>query len=407
MSKRKKIIFILLIASGALLLITGICFLIHYLKIKFAKIEVTLVDDLTLSFTDKKKVSDFILSINGRISDDYVIDSNTLGKKEVTVKFKNDDGINVVYNYQVDVVDKVAPVVWLGSSYSINKGDSTDFASKIMCGDNEDPRPNCFITGDYDVNEVGSYALEFIATDRSGNTTTQPFTLYVNEPKPSSSKPIVTPKSNTLFSDVVRVHKNEHTKIGLDVSKWQGNIDFEKLKNAGVEFVFIRLGGTKGTGKEYFVDEYFKQNIENANKYGIDVGLYFYSIANSNEMAKQDALWVLDQIKDYDVQLPIAFDWENWSTFNDYHLSFFGLTDMANTFLDTIKSKGYEGLLYSSKNYLEKIWLPTEYDTWLAHYTNYEKRSTYQGAYTFWQICSDGKVDGILGNVDIDIMYLN
>ena len=102
--------------------------------------------------------------------------------------------------------------------------------------------------------------------------------------------------------------------------------------------------------------------------------------------------------------MPIAFDWENWNSFNDYNLSFFGLTDMAHTFLDTINKAGYEGLLYSSKNYLERIWLPTKYDTWLAHYT---KKTNYEGNYKFWQLCDDGRVDGINGAVDIDILYLD
>jgi GH25 family lysozyme M1 (1,4-beta-N-acetylmuramidase) len=137
---------------------------------------------------------------------------------------------------------------------------------------------------------------------------------------------------------------------------------------------------------------------------GLDVGIYFFSYANSNSLAKKDALWVLDQIKDYKVTLPIAFDWEDFQNFNDYNLSFFGLTDMANTFLDTITEHGYEGMIYGSKSYLEKIWLPTNYDTWLAHYT---KQTNYEKEYKFWQICDDGQIDGIDGAVDIDIMYVD
>ncbi len=407
--KKKKIILIMI---GLIILIGLSLFLgkrlFQYLRIKYAKIEVTLTQDLTLPFTESKKVSDFILSINGEILDDYVIDSTSLGEKDVAFTFKNDDGIVVSYRYQIKVVDNVPPVVWLNSSYSIQKGDTVPLTDKILCGDNEDSHPTCSVIGSYDVHTVGSYPLEFVATDRSGNTTKQNFTLYVKEPKKPSTSSSNTPRKRTLFSDIVATHKNEWTKIGLDVSKWQGEIDFEALKNAGVEFIFIRVGGTRGTGKEYFVDEYFKRNIEEANRYGIEVGIYFYSYANSNELAKQEALWVIEQIKDYKVSLPIAFDWENWNSFNQYHLSFFGLTDMATTFLNTVKEQGYDGLLYSSKNYLEKLWLPTEFDTWLAHYVNdFSKKSSYEGKYTFWQLCQDGKVNGIMGDVDIDIMYLN
>lgn len=408
MKNKKKYILFSLIIIGVLLLSSGIYFLIGYLRVKFAKIEVHLKDDLTIPFRADCKVSDFVLSLNGKITDDYKIDTNTIGQKNVIISFKNDDGIPVKYEYQIEVIDQVAPVVWLGNSYSVKKGSLDNLTQKILCGDDEDPTPSCIIEGDYDLQTVGSYPLEFVATDRSGNTTRQKFTLYVNEDKkPSSNTKPTPPPKKTLFSDVYALYKNEKTKIGIDVSKWQGDIDFEALKKAGVEFVIIRVGGTRGTGKEYFVDEKFKQNIEALTDLGIDVGIYFYSYANSNELAKQDALWVIEQIKDYPITLPVAFDWENWSSFNDYHLSFFGLTEMANTFLNTITSHGYKGLLYSSKSYLEKLWLPTEFDTWLAHYTNNIQKSNYEGKYTFWQLCQDGRVDGIKGDVDIDIMYLN
>ena len=161
------------------------------------------------------------------------------------------------------------------------------------------------------------------------------------------------------------------------------------------------VGGTRGTNGEYFLDKKFIQNIKGANKYGIEAGVYFYSYANSLKHAKKDAKWVLKQIKNYDIDLPIAFDWEEWSSFNDYNLSFFGLTSMAEEFLNVIEEAGYQGMLYSSKTYLDNIWLPTKYDIWLAHYT---EETNYQGNYKFWQICDNGKVDGIDGTVDINIM---
>jgi GH25 family lysozyme M1 (1,4-beta-N-acetylmuramidase) len=74
----------------------------------------------------------------------------------------------------------------------------------------------------------------------------------------------------------------------------------------------------------------------------------------------------------------------------------------AKAFLDTIKDAGYKGINYSSKRYLETVWYPLEYDTWLAHYT---KQTTYKGKYKYWQLTSTGRIDGIKGYVDIDIMY--
>ena len=403
--KIKKILFLLIAFLIFIFLIVGIVKLVGFIRLKTAKIEVTLQNDLTASFLENKKISDYIVSINGNILNDKSIDTTKIGKKTISFKFKNDDGIVVPYSYEIEVKDTIEPVIWLNSSYTIYKGNDVDIVSNVLCGDNEDSHPNCYIEGEYNYEEVGEYPLVFKAEDRSGNVATKDFKLYVVEPKKNSSNnnQNIT-KSTTLFTDVVKNYKEENTKIGIDVSGWQGDIDFEKIKNAGVEFIIIKVGGTKGTDGEYYVDSKFLQNITKANEYDIDVGVYFYSYANTDTLAKKDAEWLLEQIKPYKVNLPIAFDWENWSSFNEYHLSFFGLTNMANTFLDTVKAKGYDGMLYSSKNYLERLWLPTKYPTWLAHYTD---KTNYQGKYQFWQICDDGEIEGIDGAVDIDIMYTN
>ncbi len=397
--KRILICFIFLVSIS---FIVGGSFLYRYLRIKNAKIEVSLVEDLTIPFGETKKVSDFITSINGTILEDYLIDSSSLGKKDISFKFINDDNIKVSYNYQVEITDVTKPVIWLGSSYTITKGNAFH-PENILCGDDLDNEPNCYVEGEYDTDKVGMYPLTFIAIDKSGNRTEQAFKLNVTEPKKNTTPNTNTEPSYTEFQDVVKKFKNDKTRIGIDVSSWQGEIDFDALQNAGVEFVIIRVGGTRGRDKEYFVDNNFVYNITEANKRNMDVGIYFYSYASSSEKAKEEANWVLEQIKDYKVNLPIAYDWENWSTFNEYHLSFFGLTSMAETFLDTIHNAGYDGLLYSSKNYLEKLWMPSKYETWLAHYVD---KTTYQGTYRFWQHCNDGRVDGIKGAVDIDVMYM-
>lgn len=402
--KTKTILFIMIGIVLSIALVFGIVSLVQYIRIKTAKIEVSLVEDLTIEFADKKKVSDFITSINGTIVNDYEIDTTTLGTQNVAFDFKNDDNIKVSYSYNVEVVDKTAPVIWLSGSYTLTKGQDIDIAKKVLCGDNADNSPNCYIEGEYDYNKVGTYPLIFKAEDASGNKTEQKFNLNVVEPKKNNNTNNNAEPSYTNFSDIVKNYKTEKTRIGIDVSSWQGEIDFDAIKNAGVEFIIIRVGGTRGREGEYFVDNTFIRNITEANKRNIDVGIYFYSYANSNEKAREEAEWVIEQLKDYQINLPIAYDWENWSTFNEYNLSFFGLTNMAETFLDTLKDAGYEGLLYSSKNFLERLWFPTKYDTWLAHYTD---TTNYKGEYKYWQLCSDGKIDGIKGSVDIDIMYLD
>lgn len=402
MKKKTIIIIVLSTISIGLLVFLGVT-IYKDIEIKNAKIVVDLKDDLEVEFLSKVKVSDFITNINGTIPNDYLIDTKTIGEKEIKFEYINEDNIKIPYSYKIKIKDTTPPVIWLGSSYTVNKGNKIDLTDKIMCGDNYDDNPECIIVGDYDIDKVGTYPLTFKATDSSGNVTEKSFNLYVREPKPSTENN--TPSSKTYFSDIVAKHKNENTEIGLDLSEWQGTVDFNKIKEAGVEFVILRVGGTKGIKGDYFLDGKFIENITKANAIGMPVGIYFYSYANSREKALKDAEWIYEQIKPYKVDLPIAFDWENWSFYNDFNLSFYKLTDMASSYLNYFKSKGYEGLLYGSKNYLEQIWLDTDYPIWLAHYAS--KTSYSKGTYDYWQICNNGRVNGINADVDIDIRYKN
>lgn len=400
--KNKKLILIISIVVGIILLSVGGFLLYKYIEIKNAVVKVVLKDNLEADFADTLRVSSFIESINGKIVDDYYLNTDSLGKKKIDFEYINDDGIKIKYNYEINVVDREAPLIWLGKSYNVTRGSEDNLIDKIMCGDNYDNNPECVIEGDYNLDNVGSYNLVFKATDSSGNVSKKKFILNVNEA--SSKKESNGVKSVTEFSDVIKDYKNDNTQIGIDVSKWQGDIDFSKLKSAGVEFVIIRIGSSTGINGENFIDSKFIQNIKNANSVGIPVGVYFYSYANSVDRAISDAKWIIENIKDYKVELPIAFDWENWGSFNTYELSFFGLTNMAKRFMDTVKDAGYDAMLYSSKTYLENIWMSVEYPVWLAHYT---KNTNYAGDYSYWQICSNGRVDGINGDVDIDIRYID
>lgn len=400
--KNKKLILIISIVVGIILLSVGGFLLYKYIEIKNAVVKVVLKDNLEADFVDTLKVSSFIESINGKIVNDYYLNTDSLGKKKIDFEYINDDGIKIKYNYEINVVDREAPLIWLGKSYNVTRGSEDNLIDKIMCGDNYDNNPECVIEGDYNLDNVGSYNLVFKATDSSGNVSKKKFILNVNEA--SSKKESNGVKSVTEFSDVIKDYKNDNTQIGIDVSKWQGDIDFSKLKSAGVEFVIIRIGSSTGINGENFIDSKFIQNIKNANSVGIPMGVYFYSYANSVDRAISDAKWIIENIKDYKVELPIAFDWENWGSFNTYELSFFGLTNMAKRFMDTVKASGYDAMLYSSKTYLENIWMSVEYPVWLAHYT---KNTNYAGDYSYWQICSNGRVDGINGDVDIDIRYID
>lgn len=391
-----KKIFVLLILI--IILIFGYKFY-NYLKIKNAKIEVTLKDNLDLVFMEDKKVSDYIESINGKIVNDYVIDSTKIGKKKVSFSFINDDKIKVSYSYNVNVIDNMSPLVWLGESYTINKGDDTLLADKIICVDNYDKNPNCVIEGEYDYNVPGSYNLVFKATDSSLNETKKDFTLNVIEKSNSNNK---TSNSKIYFSDILKEYKTNNNKIGIDISKWQENIDFKAIKDAGCEFVMIRVGLSKKGDNTIYEDEMFEKNVKGAIENNLPVGVYFYSNAVNEKQAKKEATWVLNKIKKYDITLPVAFDWENFSNFNEFNLSLFDLDLISKEFTKEVNKKGYKTVLYGSKNYLNNMWIYNKEDIWLAHYT---KNTDYDKKYVMWQLCENGIIDGIKDTVDIDILY--
>ena len=410
---KKKIIIFIAVLAIVLIIIGAVVYIPIYKENKRIKEElerianatiiVKLKEDTTVPFLEEVHVSDFITEINGKIIDDYKIDTSTLGSKTITFKYINDEDITIPYKYNINVVDKTPPEIWLGETRSVTVGTPLeDFLERITCADDLDDNPKCEIIGDYDLNKAGSYKLVYKATDNYDNTTEKPFTLNVYRPTGGGGSSN-TKQTPWYFSSIVKEYKNDKTKIGIDVSGWQGDIDFQKVKDAGVEFVFIKVGGGKGIEAERFVDSKFEQNIKGFKEVGIPVGVYFYSYSNSRETAIADAEFVLEHIKDYEIELGVAYDWESWSFYNNFHQSFYSTTMNAKAFLDTVSKAGYKGLLYSSKNYLEKVWYPLDdYDTWLAHYTAH---TTYEGKYKYWQIANNGRIDGINGFVDVNIMY--
>ena len=405
MRKGIKIIIIII-----LLIIVGVGGYIGYKKymdyleeerIRNAIVKIEYISPLELEFNTAAKLSDLIVSINGELIDNPVIDTKKVGEQEISFKYINEEDIKVPRKVTVKIVDKTPPVIWLTDSYTVTVGYNKILSEAIMCGDNYDDNPTCRIIGEYDTNKVGNYKLVYEAIDFSGNKIVKDFTLKVIKKSSSGSSKVTTIPFRSLYNE----YKKDNTTIGIDVSKWQGNIDYQKVKEAGVEFVFIKIGGQNGIGKDYYIDSKFERNIKGFNEVGIPVGLYFYTYADSISEAKKQALWIIEQVKDYKIDLPIAFDWENWSSFNKFHVSFNTLTNCALSFIETLEKHGYKGMLYSSKNYLEQIWLPNKADVWLAHYTT---KTNYQGEYKCWQRTSSAKISGITDNtVDFDICYDN
>lgn len=253
--------------------------------------------------------------------------------------------------------------------------------------------------GEYDVNIIGDYNLTYVVTDSSGNQTKKDFVLHVKEKKKEEKEKVKT----IDIEEVLKNYKTENTMIGIDVSKWQEEIDWQEVKNAGIEFAMIRIGYQTEYDGDYVLDPCFMANIEGAKAAQIPVGIYFYSYAKDVEQARDQAEWVKENLENYEIDLPVAFDWESWNSFNQAGMSFHTINKVANVFLETLEEAGYKGMLYSSKVYLEDIWYPTKYDVWLAQYNS---KVTYEGEYLIWQMSESGKVNGIKNHVDINVMYL-
>ena len=398
--KKKKIAFALIILI--LLVLSAVS--IHFYKIATAKVEVKLKSTRNIEVYSKVYLSELITSINGKLMEDKLLQTDILGNHEYKFYYINDDNIKVSYILNYNVQDTTPPIIGVPSTFSVTKGYEANLSSEFFCGDNYDDNPKCTIEGEYDLNQEGEYNLIYKAKDKSNNETTQKFKLIVQEKKNSSNSSNNANIKTRNFLDIKEKYKEKNTKIGIDVSRWQGNIDFKKVKEAGVEFVMIRVGSENSDG-EYFVDPKFEEYMNGFIKEKIPVGIYYYSYASSKEAAVKEAKWVIKQIQKYEIKLPVVFDWENWKRFHEYKVSFHTLSEIAEAFLDTVEKSGYQGMLYSSKYYLENIWFKTNHKIWLAHYT---EKTDYKGDYYIWQLCSNGKIDGINDNVvDVDILYKN
>lgn len=395
-----KKIRIILIFIFVLVLSYGVYFF-YNLRVVEDYTNVKISDNLNLEVYNDYKISNIVTIDGGTIKNDRVIDTNKLGEQKIEVLYKDNNNKNKKAYINIKVVDTTKPILLGGNSYNVLIGRTKTLEHIFLSADNYTKNPKREVIGNYDMNKLGKYDVKFRVTDESGNINEKDFTLNVLSKLPVRNS---TTNTRTYYDDIVKTHKNSNTKIGLDISKWQGNVDFDKLKAKNVEFIILRIGYQKGFGKEFILDEKFERNIKEANRVGIPVGLYFYSYAITKETAKEQAKWIIEKSKDYKISLPVAFDFEDWQYFSSQKLSLKDINDIAIKFMDTLEENGYKGMNYSSKRYLENIWNIDKYPVWLAHYTN---KTDYSGKYAMWQLCQDGKIDGINGDVDINVMYEN
>lgn len=199
------------------------------------------------------------------------------------------------------------------------------------------------------------------------------------------------------------------SKQGIDVSSFQGEIDWEKVKADGIDFAIIRLGYRGyGTGR-MMVDEYFEANINGALNAGLEVGVYYFSQAISEEEAVEEAQVVLEYIRNYNLTYPIIYDAEEiaMDTARTDGLTVRQLTDNAIAFCEYVEAAGYHSMIYSNKRWLlTKLDLErlVDYDVWFAGYISIPE---YPYDFKIWQYSESGTVNGIEGNVDLNISFMD
>jgi len=188
--------------------------------------------------------------------------------------------------------------------------------------------------------------------------------------------------------------------FGIDVSHYQGTIDWNTVKSQ-IDYAILSVG--YGDDYTYQDDRQFKRNADECTRLGIPFGVYIYSYATTVEQAKSEANHVLRLVKGYKLSLPVYYDLEDEATTGKCSNS--QIADFAETFCNIIENNGYEVGIYANTywftNKLTDIRF-SKYSKWVAQYAS---SCTYNGNYSMWQYASDGKINGITGNVDVNYYY--
>ncbi len=219
-------------------------------------------------------------------------------------------------------------------------------------------------------------------------------------------------------SEIVKAEgEKEKLTLGIDVSQYQGTIDWKKVAEAGIDFAMIRVGYRSLTNGKIAADANARYNMQEAAKYGIHLGAYFFSTAVSEAEAQEEARWVADYIGGYPITYPVAYNCEGFEsgTSRQHNMTKTERTDTAIAFLKQIETEGYAPMFYASKTEMEQDakWetsrIENSYKTWVAQYPSapypQTAKSSYSGAHHMWQYTNQGTVTGIDKKVDVDLAY--
>lgn len=266
-------------------------------------------------------------------------------------------------------------------------------------------------------NDTGSI-IEVINSSTT-NFITSSTTSQLNS---SQLEQIVDPENSEINRDTgeavefIKPQSVEALAHGIDVSIWQGRIDWQSVKNAGVDFAIIRIG-YRGENGIIYRDDNADYNIQQAQNAGVLVGVYFFSTATTVAEAHEEAVWTVEAIKGYKISYPVVYDCEGYTNSESrmYGITAAARTDNAIEFLKCIKDFGYDAMLYGAKADFENAYywdiarVEKDYKIWVAHYSQAiyptNKTPNYNGRYDMWQYTNRGTVSGVDGNCDMIVSY--
>lgn len=195
--------------------------------------------------------------------------------------------------------------------------------------------------------------------------------------------------------------------LGIDVSKWQGEIDWDKVKNAGIDFAIIRCGYRGSVTGSLVEDPRFLENIKGAGASGLKVGIYFFTQAITEVEAVEEASMVVSLLGDFQPDYPVFIDTEGAGGEGRADgLDVQTRTTVCEAFCRTIENAGFTAGVYASRNWYNNKLDTSELEDYVIWLAEYRSAPLYQGYYRMWQYTSKGKVDGIKGNVDMNISYM-
>ncbi len=211
--------------------------------------------------------------------------------------------------------------------------------------------------------------------------------------------------------------ETDSVTLGIDVARYQGTIDWEEVSQSEIDFAIVRVGYRGMVDGEITPDPNGRYNLQEAARFHIPLGAYFFSTAVTEEEAREEAAWVAEVISGYPITYPVVYDCENFNNpdSRQYAMTKTERTDVALAFLEAIEKCGYEGMFYASKVDMEqeKSWeisrIEENYKIWVAQYPALPypdtKESSYSGKHHMWQYTMEGSIPGIRQSVDLNIAY--